>query len=107
VEINTTESAQAYYKIRTDARIRKIELKINKLSSSNSGFLAILVMAGALILAGLYWDAFNWSIFMQSTSFLHVLAIVMPAFLGQQILSSKRTKLLLELLELKTSTPSR
>ncbi len=106
MEINTIESAEAYCKIRTpDARIRKIELRINKLSSSR-GLLVILVMASAFILAGLYWDAFNWNVFMQPVSFLHVFTIVMPAFFGQQVLSSKRTKLLLELLELKTSTPS-
>lgn len=105
MEINTTESAEAYYKIRTDARIQKVELKLKKLSSR--GMPAILVMAGALILASLYWDALNWNAFMQPISFIHILTIVAPAFLGQQVLSSKRTNLILELLELKTRTPSR
>ena len=96
MEISTPEEADAYFKIKTDDRILEIETKLNRLSKSKN-MVVTLIMASVFVIVGVYWEALH-----QPASFFWVFIITTPIFSAQEALSAKRTKLFLELLELKT-----
>jgi len=96
MKISTPEEAEAYFIIKTDDRILEIETKLKRLSRTKNVAL-VLIMVSVFVAVGVYWEALQ-----QPASFLMVFIIITPALSGQEVLSAKRTKLLLELIELKT-----
>jgi hypothetical protein len=96
MEISTPEEADAYFKLKSNERILEIESKLNKLSQ-NKNVAVTLIMVSLFAVVGVYWEALQ-----QPVSFFWVFIITTPMLSAQEALSAKRTKLFLELIELKT-----
>ena len=97
MEIKTAEEADAYFKIKSEERIIEIESKLNGMAKDNS--LVVVLITGFIFLIFGY---FYWSELQQPASLFWVLIITTMSLPPHAALSAKRTKLFLELIELKT-----
>jgi len=87
IDIDNKEKANAYFDIKTQERILKLETRINKLSSNT--IVSYSIIFSVILLSG------YWQILQEPISFVKAFMLISIMTMSLELISSKRTQYLL------------